>query len=85
MARLPGTKNKTRIEMTLSPWYGEKLRELRDDTGFESDQAFVRWLVQNTIQVLCGEREPSNKKLGDLRLRMEEALATIDEPGLTHE
>ena len=46
MARLPGAKNKTRIEMTLSPWYGEKLKELRVDSGFESDQAFSAWLLK---------------------------------------
>ena len=74
MARQLGTKNKTRIEMTLSPWYGEKIKELRVDSGFESDQAFSAWLLKNTVQILCGQREPSNKKLGDLRLRMEQAL-----------
>jgi hypothetical protein len=74
MARLPGTKNKTRIEMTMSPWYGEKLKELRVDSGFESDQAFAGWLLRNTVQILCGQREPSNAKLNDLRLRMEQAL-----------
>ena len=31
-----GAKNKVRIEMTLASWYGEKLKELRVDTGFES-------------------------------------------------
>jgi len=85
MPRQLGAKNKTRIEMTLSSWYSEKLRELRDDSGFESDQAFSRWLLTNTIQVLAGEREPGNKKLSDLRVRMEEALSTCEEPGLTHE
>ena len=74
MARLPGTKNKTRVEMTLSPWYGDKIRELRVDSGFESDQAFAAWLLRNTVQILCGQREPQNQKLGDLRLRMEQAL-----------
>jgi len=74
MARLPGAKNKTRIEMTLPSWYGEKLKELRVDSGFESDQAFSAWLLRNTVQILCGQREPSNQKLGDLRLRMEQAL-----------
>ena len=74
MARLPGAKNKTRIEMTLSSWYGEKLKELRVDSGFESDQAFSTWLLKNTVQILCGQREPTNQKLGDLRLRMEQAL-----------
>jgi hypothetical protein len=85
MPRPVGIKNKTRIEMILSPWYSEKVRELRADSGFDSDQAFAKWLLTNTIQVLTGEREPGNKKLGDLRLRMEEALAAIDSPGLTHE
>ena len=74
MARQPGAKNKTRIELTLSPWYGEKLKELRVDSGFESDQAFAAWLLRNTVQILCGQREPTNQKLGDLRLRMEQAL-----------
>lgn len=74
MARSPGSKNKTRVEMTLSPWYGEKIRELRVDSGFESDQAFSAWLLRNTVQILCGQREPQNQKLGDLRLRMEQAL-----------
>ena len=74
MARQPGTKNKTRIEMTLSSWYGDKLKELRVDSGFDSDQAFSAWLLKNTVQILCGQREPTNQKLGDLRLRMEQAL-----------
>ena len=74
MSRQPGTKNKTRIEMALSPWYGEKIKELRVDSGFESDQAFAAWLLRNTVQILCGQREPTNQKLGDLRLRMEQAL-----------
>ena len=74
MSRQPGTKNKTRIELTLSSWYGERLKELRVDTGFESDQAFSAWLLQNTVQILCGQREPSNQKISDLRLRMEQAL-----------
>ena len=76
MARLPGSKNKTRIEMALSPWYGDKIKELRVDSGFESDQAFAAWLLRNTVQILCGQREPQNQKLGDLRLRMEQALPT---------
>ena len=79
MARQPGTKNKTRIDLVLSPWYGEKLRELRADSGFESDQAFSRWLLTNTVQILSGEREPSNKKLSDLRARMEQALPKPDQ------
>ena len=74
MARQPGVKNKTRIEMTLSSWYGDKIKELRVDSGFESDQAFLAWLLRNTVQILCGQREPQNQKLGDLRLRMEQAL-----------
>ena len=47
MGRLPGTKNKTRIEMTLSPWYGDKIKELRAGSGFETDTGFAKWLVQN--------------------------------------
>ena len=82
MARQPGSKNKTRVEMTLSPWYGDKIRELRVDSGFDSDQAFSEWLLRNTVQILCGEREPQNQKLGDLRLRMEQALPS---PQVTHE
>ena len=82
MARQPGSKNKTRIEMTLSSWYGEKLKELRVDSGFDSDQEFSSWLLRNTVQILCGQREPSNKKLGDLRLLMEQALPS---PQVTHE
>ncbi|MFZ9115102.1 MAG: hypothetical protein ACO24D_18455 [bacterium] len=74
MARHPGSKNKTRLEMTLSPWYGEKLKELRVDSGFDSDQDFSAWLLKNTVQILSGQREPQNQKLGDLRLRMEQAL-----------
>ena len=85
MSRPAGTKNRTKVEMILSPWYAEKLRELRVDSGFDSDQTFSRWLLTNTIQVLTGEREPGNKKLGDLRVRMEEAQSTCEEPGLTHE
>ena len=76
MARLKGAKNLTRLEMTLPSWYGDKLKELRVDSGFESDQAFSAWLLKNTVQILSGQREPSNKKLGDLRLRMEQALPT---------
>ena len=74
MPRPTGAKNKTRIEMTLPSWYGEKIKELRVDSGFESDQAFSAWLLKNTVQILCGQREPTNQKLGDLRLRMEQAL-----------
>ena len=74
MGRTTGAKNKTRIEMTLSSWYGEKIKELRVDSGFDSDQAFSAWLLKNTVQILCGHREPGNQKLGDLRLRMEQAL-----------
>tara|TARA_R100001509_G_C4779787_1_gene185970 strand:- start:65 stop:310 length:246 start_codon:yes stop_codon:yes gene_type:complete len=74
MARISNSKNKTRIEMTLSSWYGEKIKELRVDSGFESDQVFAAWLLRNTVQILCGQREPTNQKLGDLRLRMEQAL-----------
>ena len=82
MARQPGSKNKTRVEITLSSWYGDKIRELRVDSGFDSDQAFSAWLLRNTVQILCGEREPQNQKLGDLRLRMEQALPS---PQVTHE
>ena len=78
MSRPPGTKNKTRVEMTLSPWYGDKIKELRVDSGFESDQAFAAWLLRNTVQILCGQREPTNQKLGDLRLRMEQALPALE-------
>tara|TARA_R100000278_G_scaffold25844_2_gene23819 strand:- start:3213 stop:3461 length:249 start_codon:yes stop_codon:yes gene_type:complete len=74
MGRTTGAKNKTRIEMTLPSWYGEKIKELRVDSGFESDQVFSAWLLKNTVQILCGQREPTNQKLGDLRLRMEQAL-----------
>ena len=76
MPRPTGTKNKIRIETTLSSWYAEKIKELRVDSGFESDQAFSAWLLKNVVQVLCGQREPTNQKLGDLRLRMEQALPT---------
>ena len=82
MPRPKGSKNNTRVEMTLSSWYGEKLKELRVDSGFDSDQAFSAWLLRNTVQILCGEREPQNQKLGDLRLRMEQALPS---PQVTHE
>jgi hypothetical protein len=80
MARLPGTKNKTRIEMTLSSWYGDKIKELRVGSGFETDAGFAKWLLQNSVQLLSGEREPDNQRLTDLRVRMEEALSTLDEP-----
>ena len=82
MGRTTGAKNKTRIEMTLPSWYGEKIKELRVDSGFESDQVFSAWLLKNTVQILCGQREPSNQKLGDLRLRMEQALPA---PEVIHE
>lgn len=85
MARLPGAKNKVRVDLTLSSWYSEKIKELRVDTGFESDQGFCTWLIKNTVQVLVDEREPTNQKLSDLRVRMEEALATIEAPVSTHE
>ena len=74
MSRPTGAKNKTRIEMTLSPWYGDKLKELRVDTGFVSDKDLSEWLLKTTVQILSGQREPSNKRLSDLRLRMEQAL-----------
>ena len=82
MPRPTGSKNKTRIEMTLPSWYGEKLKELRVDSGFVSDKDISEWLLKNTVQILCGELEPQNKKLGDLRLRMEQALPS---PQVTHE
>jgi|TARA_B100000085_G_scaffold205601_1_gene189218 hypothetical protein len=82
MSRTTGARNKTRIEMTLPSWYGDKLKELRVDSGFESDQAFSAWLLKNTVQILSGQREPSNQKLGDLRLRMEQALPA---PEVTNE
>lgn len=75
MARQPGTKNKTRINVTLSPWYGERIRELRNDSGFETDQDFADWLLRNTVQILVGEREPKNDNLSELRARMEQALS----------
>tara|TARA_Y100000004_G_scaffold169350_1_gene203516 strand:+ start:841 stop:1092 length:252 start_codon:yes stop_codon:yes gene_type:complete len=78
MPRLAGVKNRVKVDFSLSPWYNEKIKDLRDGTGFESDQAFMKWLLQNTVQVLCGEREPSNQKLSDLRVRMEEALGMIE-------
>lgn len=80
MARTAGTPNKFRAHIELSPWYREKVRDLRQDSGFDSDDSFVRWLVQNTVQILAGEREPESVKLGDLRLRMEDALGAIEEP-----
>lgn len=78
MARVPGVKNRVKVDFALSSWYSEKIKDLRNGTGFESDQAFMKWLLQNTVQVLCGEREPSNQKLSDLRVRMEEALGMIE-------
>nr|BAR36799.1 hypothetical protein [uncultured Mediterranean phage uvMED] len=74
MSRPTGTKNKTRIEMTMSPWYAEKLKELRIDSGFETNQAFANWLLKNTVQILCGQRDPGSERLNDLRLRMQQAL-----------
>ena len=80
MPRVAGTPNKFRVNFELSPWYREKVRELRRDSGFESDDSFLRWIAQNTVQILAGEREPEAAKLSDLRLRMEDALAAIEEP-----
>lgn len=80
MPRVAGTPNKFRVSFELSPWYREKVRELRRDSGFESDDSFLRWIAQNTVQILAGEREPEAAKLSDLRLRMEDALAAIEEP-----
>jgi len=80
MPRVAGTPNKFRVNIEMSPWYREKVRELRRDSGFESDDSFSRWLLQNTVQILAGEREPEAAKLSDLRLRMEDALAALEEP-----
>ena len=80
MPRIAGTPNKFRVNIEMSPWYREKVRELRRDSGFESDDSFSRWLLQNTVQILAGEREPEAAKLSDLRLRMEDALAALEEP-----
>ena len=85
MARLPGTKNKTRVEVTLTPWYGDKLSELRVDADFDSNEAFVGWLLRHTIQLLCGQREPSNVKRDDLRLRMQQALQELPSPEMINE
>tara|TARA_A100001201_G_scaffold127559_1_gene112356 strand:- start:367 stop:615 length:249 start_codon:yes stop_codon:yes gene_type:complete len=74
MARTTGAKNKVRIEMALPSWYGERLKELRVDSGFVSDKDLSEWLLKNTVQILSGQLEPKNQKLGDLRLRMEQAL-----------
>lgn len=79
MPRVAGTPNKFRVNFELSPWYREKVRELRRDSGFESDDAFVRWIAQSALQILSGERAPEQAKLGDLRHRMEEALAWLEE------
>ena len=73
MARQPGAKNKTRIEMTLSPWYGEKIKELRVDSGFESDQAFCR--LGATLCRFCAVSVSQTiKSLVTATLRMEQAL-----------
>ena len=80
MGRLTGSKNKTRIEVTLSSWYGDKINELRVNAGFESDQGFATWLLKNAVQIAANEREPENQNLSDLRLRMEQALGSIQEP-----
>ena len=63
MARLPGAKNRS-IEMTLPSWYGEKLKSFVL-TLVSSRSSFLCWLLRNTVQILCGQREPSNQKLGD--------------------
>ena len=80
MSRQPGSKNKTKVELTLSPWYGEKIKDLRVNAGFETDNGFAKWLLQNSVQILANEREPENQHLSDLRLRMEQALGAIQEP-----
>tara|TARA_R100000231_G_C5320853_1_gene163378 strand:+ start:460 stop:732 length:273 start_codon:yes stop_codon:yes gene_type:complete len=80
MGRLTGSKNKTRIEVTLSSWYGDKIRELRANAGFETDQGFATWLLKSAVQIAANEREPENQNLSDLRLRMEQALGSIQEP-----
>ena len=80
MARSPGSKNKTRVEVTLNPWYGEKIKELRVNAGFETDQGFATWLLKNAVQIAANEREPENQNLSDLRVRMEQALGSIQEP-----
>ena len=80
MGRLTGSKNKARIEVTLSSWYGDKIKELRVNAGFESDQGFATWLLKNAVQIAANEREPENQNLSDLRLRMEQALGSIQEP-----
>ena len=85
MGRTPGTKNKTRVEVTLTPWYGDKLSELRVDADFDSNEAFAGWLLRNTIQLLCGQREPSNVKRDDLRLRMQQALQELPSPEVINE
>lgn len=80
MARSPGSKNKTKVELTLSPWYGEKIKDLRVNAGFETDNGFAKWLLQNAVQIAANEREPENQNLSDLRVRMEQALGAIQEP-----
>ena len=80
MARSPGSKNKTRVEVTLNPWYGDKIKQLRVNAGFETDQGFATWLLKNAVQIAANEREPENQNLSDLRVRMEQALGAIQEP-----
>jgi len=80
MARSPGSKNKTRVEVTLNPWYGDKIKQLRVNAGFETDQGFATWLLKNAVQIAANEREPENQNLSDLRVRMEQALGSIQEP-----
>jgi len=79
MSRTAGAKNRTKVELTMSPWYAEKIKELRVGTGFETDQGFAKWLLQNTVQILTGEREPKSQHLSDLRLRIEQALPNTQE------
>ncbi len=80
MGRSTGSKNKTRVEVTLNPWYGDKIKQLRVNAGFETDQGFATWLLKNAVQIAANEREPENQNLSDLRVRMEHALKSIQEP-----
>ena len=84
MARTEGAKNKTRVQVVLTPWYGDKLKELRVGLGFESNEVFAEWLLHHTIQLLCGQREPSEAKRDDLRLRMQQALQPLPTAEVTH-
>ena len=82
MPRLAGAKNRLHVDLRLDSWYGDKIKDLKTDTGFETDQAFCRWLIETTVQVLANERKPGNPKLSDMRSRVEQAFAAIPEaPG----